>query len=150
MTDPKTPYIDQRTDVEQLRAQEMEKVEADCRQRMTKIRQNAHMKDVVQLKEVTLPASLRAHALEIRPLHQLHALAETRVRELMDGHLIEMRRQQSVQGLEQLRSHFVHREWAFIKGPFPNMYKEGEREAEKLLTRLEYETASRRRGKPQK
>ena len=71
--------------------------------------------------------------------------AEARLRELLDGHILELRRAHSVSALEQLRSHFLHREWNVLKGVYPELHREGEREAEKLLLRLEYETDVRRK-----
>ena len=125
--------------------EEMQQIEVECHQRMIKIRQNMHMKDVTQLREVPLSEALRPHVLEIRSLHQLADAAEQRMRELLDGHMVEMRRQRDVNGLQQLRSHFLHREWTFLKGVYPVLYREAETESEKLLVRLEYESDSRRR-----
>ncbi len=126
-------------------ARELEKLEAECSMRMTKIRQNSHMKDVVQLKDVAIPDVLRPKLHEIRALHQLTTATDARLRELLDGHIMELRRAHSVSALEQLRSHFLHREWNVLKGVYPELHKEGEREAEKLLLRLEYETDVRRK-----
>ena len=123
----------------------LENVNVECHQRIIKIRQNSHMKDVAQLKEVTIPEELRAHLAEIRTLHQLAEAAELRMRELLDGHLVELRAQRDMQGLEQLRSHFIHREWAHLKGNFPLLFRQAETESEKLLVRLEYETDAKRR-----
>lgn len=70
------------------------------------------------------------------------------MRELLDGHLIELRRQSNLPALEQLRGHFLHREWTFLKGSFPLLYREAETESEKLIRRVEYETQARRRSRP--
>lgn len=129
-------------------AVETQAVEADCFQRMTKVRQNTRMKDVLQLKEVTLSERLRPYAIQIRALHQLEVAAELRMREILDGHMVELRAQHDVAGLEQLRSHFLHREWSHLKGVYPLLYRTAETESEKLIVRLEYETDSRRRKKP--
>lgn len=128
-------------------AVETQAVEADCYQRMTKIRQNARMKDVLQLKEVTLSEKLRPFTVQIRALHQLEAAAELRMREILDGHLVELRAQHDLPALEQLRSHFLHREWSHLKGVYPLLYRAAETESEKLIVRMEYESDTRRRKK---
>ena len=128
-------------------AAETQAVEADCNQRMTKIRQNTRMKDVIQLKQVTLSEKLRPYALHIRALHQLEEAAELRMREILDGHLVELRAQHNLPALEQLRSHFLHREWSHLKGLYPLLYRNAETESEKLIVRMEYESDSRRRNK---
>jgi len=133
--------------VSQTLIEEMQAIEVECHQRMTKIRQNMHMKDVAQLKEVPLSETLRPHVLEIRSLHQLDAAAEQRKREILDGHIAEMRRMRDVNALQQLRSHLLHREWSFLKGVYPVLYREAESESEKMLVRLEYESDSRRRSR---
>jgi hypothetical protein len=46
-------------------------VEEDCHQRMAKIRQNARMKDILQLKEVTLNEQMRPLMMQNRALYQL-------------------------------------------------------------------------------
>ena len=122
-------------------------VEDDCHQRMTKIRQNTRMKDVVQLKEVPLSPKLRPFMVQIRALHQLDAAAELRMREILDGHLVELRAQRNLPALEQLRGQFLHREWSHLKGVYPLLYRAAEIESEKLIVRLEFETDSRRRKK---
>ncbi|MEO8103603.1 MAG: hypothetical protein ABI790_13840, partial [Betaproteobacteria bacterium] len=87
-------------DATALLAAETQAVEADCHQRMTKIRQSPRMKDVLQLKEVTLSEKLRPFMLHIRALHQLQEVAELRMREILDGHLVELRAQRDLPGLE--------------------------------------------------
>ncbi len=120
-------------------------IEVECRLRMTKIRQVSRMKDVLQLKEVCLEEELRTRAPEIRGINQLQLAAENRMREILDGHMVELRAQRDVQMLEQARSHFLHREWSCLKGVFPLVYREAEVESEKLLGRLEREMDVRRR-----
>jgi DNA-binding CsgD family transcriptional regulator len=122
-------------------------VEEDCHQRMAKIRQNARMKDILQLKEVTLNEQMRPLMMQNRALYQLEAAAELRIREILDGHLVELRAQRDLSALEQLRSHFLHREWSHLKGVYPLMFRTAEVEAEKLVVRLEYEFDSKRRKK---
>lgn len=129
-------------------AVETQAVEAECSQRMSKIRQNTRIKDVLQLKDVQLSDKLRPFSLQIRALHQLESAAELRMREILDGHLVEMRAQRDLVALEQLRSHFIHREWTHLKGVYPLLYRMAETESEKLLARLEHETDSRRRSRP--
>ena len=120
-------------------------IEVECRLRMTKIRQVARMKDVLQLKEVRLDTLLSKRGPEIRGINQLLLAAEMRMREILDGHMVELRAQRDVQMLEQARSHFLHREWSCLKGVFPLLYREAEVESEKLLGRLEREKDVRRR-----
>ena len=120
-------------------------IEVECRLRMTKIRQVSRMKDVLQLREVRLEEALRTRAPEIRGINQLQLAAEMRMREILDGHMVELRAQRDVQMLEQARSHFLHREWSCLKGVFPLLYREAEVESEKLLGRLEREMDVRRR-----
>ena len=120
-------------------------IEVECRLRMTKIRQVSRMKDVLQLREVRLEEELRTRAPEIRGINQLQLAAEMRMREILDGHMVELRAQRDVQMLEQARSHFLHREWSCLKGVFPLLYREAEVESEKLLGRLEREMDVRRR-----
>lgn len=122
-------------------------VEEDCHQRMAKIRQITRMKDVLQLKEVTLSDQLRPLMLHNRAIHQIEAAAELRMREILDGHLVELRAQRDLPALEQLRSHFLHREWSHLKGTYPVMFRTAEVEAEKLIVRLEYESDSKRKRK---
>ncbi len=120
-------------------------VEVECRLRTTKIRQVARMKDVLQLKEVRLDEALQSRALEIRGINQLALAAEVRMREILDGHMVELRAQRDVQMLEQARSYFLHREWSCLKGVFPLLFREAEIESEKILGRLEREMDVRRK-----
>ena len=120
-------------------------IEVDCRVRMTKIRQVARMKDVLQLNDVRLEGQLRTRAPEIRGINQLQLAAETRMREILDGHMVELRAQRDMQKLEQARSHFLNREWSCLKGVFPLLHREAEVESDKVLARLERESEVRRR-----
>jgi hypothetical protein len=126
----------------------IQELDTECRQLISKIRQKSHMKDVAQLANVNVPEPLRPRLAELRAVTQLHEAAEQRMRELLDGHLIELRRLASLPALEQLRGHFMHREWAFLKGNFPLLYREAETESEKLIRRVEFETNARRRSRP--
>ncbi len=103
------------------------------------------MKDVLQLNDVRLDDDLHARAPEIRGINQLQLAAEIRMREILDGHMLELRAQRDVQMLEQARSHFLHREWSCLKGVFPMLYREAEVESEKILSRLEREMDVRRK-----
>ena len=120
-------------------------IEAECRMRATKIRQVSRMKDVLQLREVILENELRTRVTEIRGISQLQLAAEARMREILDGHMVELRAQRDVQTLEQTRSYFLHREWSCLKGVFPLLYREAEVESEKVLGRLEREMDVRRK-----
>lgn len=120
-------------------------IEAECRMRTTKISQVSRMKDVLQLKDVPLEVELRTRAPEIRGISQLQLAAEIRMREILDGHMVELRAQRDVQMLEQTRSYFLHREWSCLKGVFPLLYREAEVESEKILGRLEREMDVRRK-----
>ena len=120
-------------------------IEAECRMRATKIRQVSRMKDVLQLREVVLDNELRTRVTEIRGISQLQLAAEARMREILDGHMVELRAQRDVQTLEQTRSYFLHREWSCLKGVFPLLYREAEVESEKVLGRLEREMDVRRK-----
>jgi hypothetical protein len=120
-------------------------IEVECRMRMTKIRQVSRMKDVIQLKEIPLDGELFAKKPEIRGINQLEIAAEMRMREILDGHMVELRAQRDMQMLERTRSYFLHREWNCLKGVFPLLYREAEVESEKLISRLERETDVRRR-----
>lgn len=120
-------------------------IEAECRMRTTKIRQVSRMKDVLQLKDVPLEVELRTRAPEIRGISQLQLAAEIRMREILDGHMVELRAQRDVQMLEKTRSYFLHREWSCLKGVFPLLYREAEVESEKILGRLEREMDVRRK-----
>lgn len=120
-------------------------IEAECRMRTTKIRQVSRMKDVLQLKDVPLEVELRTRAPEIRGISQLQLAAEIRMREILDGHMVELRAQRDMQMLEQTRSYFLHREWSCLKGVFPLLYREAEVESEKILGRLEREMDVRRK-----
>lgn len=125
-------------------------VEMDCHMRQTKIRQSSNMKAVAQLSDLVLRDDLMENSHKIRGLTQLHHTAEARMRDLMAEHMLELRAQNDLGMLEQLRSHFLHREWSFLKGSYPLLYREAEVESEKLVQRIERESETRRqrmRGK---
>ena len=120
-------------------------IEVECRMRTTKIRQVSRMKDVLQLKDVRLDEAIQSRAVEIRGISQLGLAAEVRMREILDGHMVELRAQRDVQMLERARSYFLHREWSCLKGVFPLLFREAEIESEKILGRLEREMDVRRK-----
>ncbi len=125
--------------------QQLAELDSECRFRQIKIRQSASMKDVSQLKDVEMRGEVRNRAHEIAGPKALENAAEKRMRELLDGHLMELRGQRDVLALDALRSQFLHREWVFLKASFPLLYREAEIESEKLVIRLERETESRRK-----
>lgn len=125
--------------------QQLAELDVECRFRQTKIRQSASMKDVMQLKDVEMRGELRNRAHEITGPKALETSAEKRMRELLDGHLMDLRGQRDVPALDAMRSQFLHREWVFLKASFPILYREAEIESEKLIIRLERETESKRK-----
>ena len=125
--------------------QQLAELDVECRFRQTKIRQSASMKDVMQLKDVEMRGELRNRAHEITGPKLLETTAEKRMRELLDGHLMDLRGQRDVPALAAMRSQFLHREWVFLKASFPILYREAEIESEKLIIRLERETESKRK-----
>ena len=120
-------------------------LEVECRFRIAKVRQSASMKDVLQLRAVEMRGEVANRANEIGGPKALDIAAEKRVREILDGHLLDLRGQRDVGALEALRSQFLHREWVFLKASFPILYREAEIESDKLLIRLERETDAKRK-----
>ena len=111
-------------------------LELECRFRQIKVRQAARMRDVVQLQSLDIRGDLVSHTSEIRGLKQLAFGCEARLRELMGGHLVELRAQSDLQTFIQLRSHFQHREWGYLKASYPLIFREADGEAERLERRL--------------
>ncbi|MFN6169864.1 MAG: hypothetical protein ACK46J_07480 [Burkholderiales bacterium] len=125
-------------------------LELECKYRMVKIRQARHMRDVLQLGMLDIRGEVASHQNEIRGLRQLHIACENRMRELMGSHMLELRGMRDLQRLIQMRSHFQHREWVYLKGTFPLMFREADSEAERIERRLEREAEQqgrRQRGK---
>ena len=125
-------------------------LELECKYRMVKVRQAGRMRDVVQLGVLDIRGEAVSRQNEIRGLRQLQIACENRMRELMGSHMLELRGMRDLQLLIQMRSHFQHREWAHLKGPFPMMFREADSEAERIERRLERETEQqgrRQRGK---
>ncbi len=115
-------------------------VEIECKYRQTKIRQAARMKDVVQLANVDIRGDLVSRANEIRGLKALQQAAEARLRELIGGHLLELRNMRDLGLLIQMRSHYQHREWGYLKAIQPMLFREADAEAERIERRLERES----------
>ena len=125
-------------------------LELDCKYRIVKVRQAGRMRDVAQLSVLDIRGEAVSRQNEIRGLRQLQIAGENRMRELMGSHMLELRGMRDMQTLMQMRSHFQHREWAHLKGPFPMMFREADAEAERIARRLERETeqqGKRQRGK---
>ena len=106
---------------------------------MVKIRQTGRMRDVVQLGVLDIRGEAVSRQNEIRGLRQLQIACENRLRELIGSHLLELRGMRDLQLLIQMRSHFQHREWAHVKGPFPMIFREADAEAERIERRVERE-----------
>ena len=125
-------------------------LELECKYRMTKVRQAARMRDVVHLSLLDMRGDVVSRQNEIRGLRQLQIACENRLRELMGSHLLELRGMRDLQTLIQMRSHFQHREWTYIKGAYPMMFREADSEAERIERHLEREKelqGKRQRGK---
>ena len=125
--------------------QQLATLEVECRFRLSKVRQSASMKDVMQLRAVEMRGEVANRANEIGGPKALDLAAEKRMREILDGHLMDLRGQRDVGALDALRSQFLHREWVFLKASFPSLYREAEIESDKLLVRLERETDAKRK-----
>jgi hypothetical protein len=116
---------------EQIAAMELE-----CRFRQIKVRQASRMRDVIQLQSLDIRGELVSRTSEIRGLKQLALGCEARLRELMGSHLVELRAQTDLATLIQLRSHFQHREWGYLKASYPLIFREADSEAERNERRL--------------
>ena len=123
----------------------LKEFDIECHFRQTKIRQSSNMKDVMQLKDIASRGALRLRIHEISGPKALAMTAENRMRELLDGHLMDLRAQSSVAAMDALRSQFAHREWMYLKAAYPIMHREAEIAAERMLIRLERETEDKRK-----
>ena len=123
----------------------LKEFDIECHFRQTKIRQSSNMKDVMQLKDIAARGALRLRIHEISGPKALAMTAENRMRELLDGHLMDLRAQSSVAAMDALRSQFAHREWMYLKAAYPIMHREAEIAAERMLIRLERETEDKRK-----
>ncbi len=121
-------------------------LELECKYRQVKVRQAARMKDVAQLMAVDFRGELASRQSEVRGLKQLQIACENRAKELIGHHLLELRAIRDMDLLIQMRSHFQHREWSFLKGPFPLLFREADSEAERIERNLarELEAQSKR------
>jgi hypothetical protein len=131
-------------------AEQLAALELECKYRMVKVRQAGRMRDVVQLGVLDIRGEAVTRQNEIRGLRQLQIACENRMRELMGSHMLELRGMRDLPLMIQMRSHFQHREWAHLKGPFPMMFREADAEAERIERHLERETEQhgrRLRGK---
>ena len=131
-------------------AEQLAALELECKYRMVKVRQAGRMRDVVQLGVLDIRGEAVSRQNEIRGLRQLQIACENRMRELMGSHMLELRGMRDLPLMIQMRSHFQHREWAHLKGPFPMMFREADAEAERIERHLERETEQhgrRLRGK---
>jgi hypothetical protein len=125
-------------------AQQLDALELECKFRTVKLRQAARMKDVVQLCKIEIRGDLTSRQSEIRGLKQLQLAGEARLRELIGSHMLELRNIRDLQLLIQMRSHYQHREWAFLKAIHPMLFREADGEAERIQRHLERETDSKR------
>jgi hypothetical protein len=117
-------------------------LEIECKFRQVKVRQAARMKDIAQLMTVDLRGELASRQSEVRGLKQLQLACENRAKELIGHHLIELRALRDMELFLQMRSHFQHREWTFLKGPFPLLFREADSEAERIERNLTRELES--------
>jgi hypothetical protein len=124
-------------------------LEVECKYRQVKVRQAARMKDVAQLAVVDMRGDVITRQSEIRGLKQLQLACESRMRELIGGHMLELRNIRDLGLFIQIRSHYQHREWQFLKGGYPMLFREADGEAERIERNLERNTEldkQRRRG----
>lgn len=122
-------------------------LEVECKYRLLKVRQSNRMKEITQLVTLDLRGDLVKYSAEIRGLKQITLAAEARLRELIAGHLLELRNIRDLQRLVQMRSHYQHREWAHLKASFPMLFREADSEAERLERHLAREVEAARRAK---
>lgn len=131
-------------------AEQVAALEIECKYRQVKVRQAARMKDVAQLMSVDVRGEIASRQWEVRGLKQLQIACENRAKELIGHHLLELRAIRDMDLLIQMRSHFQHREWGFLKGPFPLLFREADSEAERIERNLARELESqnkRQRGR---
>jgi hypothetical protein len=125
-------------------------LEIECKFRQVKVRQAGRMKDVAQLLAIDVRGEMVSRQSEIRGLKQLQISCEQRMRELIGSHLLELRNIRDLGLFQQMRSHYQHREWGFLKGPYPMLFREADSEAERIERNLEREQdqqSKRRRGR---
>ena len=125
-------------------------LEVECKFRQMKVRQSGSMKDVAYLAAIVIRDEATSHQSEIRGLKQLELACEARMRELIDAHMLELRNLRDLGLFVQMRSHYQNREWNYLKGPYPMLFREADGEAERIerhLTRESVLQKERQRGK---
>jgi hypothetical protein len=137
-----TPFSAAPTIAEQIGALEIE-----CKYRLLKVRQSNRMKEITQLMTLDLRGDIVKASAEIRGLKQLTLASEARLRELIAGHLLELRNIRDLPRLIQMRSHYQHREWSYLKATFPTLFREADAEAERFERHLTREVSLERRAK---
>jgi len=124
-------------------------LEIECKYRQVKVRQSTRMKEVAQMGVIDIRGEVMSRQSDIRGLKLLELTCESRMRELIGGHILELRNIRDVGFFIQMRSHYQHREWQFLKGNYPMLFREADGEAERiernLLRNVELEK-QRRRG----
>lgn len=132
----------------QTLAQQIDAMEIECKYRQVKVRQAARMKDVAQLASVDIRGELMTRMSEIRGLKQLQLACESRMRELIGSHMLELRVIRDLGYFVQMRNHFQNREWLYLKASYPMLFREADGEAERLerslKQQLELESQKRR------
>ncbi len=124
-------------------------IDGECKFRQIKVRQAKSMKDVAHLGAVVIRGEATSRQSEIRGLKQLHLACEARMRELIGGHMLELRNLRDLTRFIQMRSHYQHREWVFLKGSYPMLFREADGEAERIerhLARENEQQNQRRKG----
>lgn len=124
-------------------------IDSECKFRQMKVRQAKSMKDVAHLGAVVIRGEATSRQSEIRGLKQLQLACEVRMRELIGGHMLELRNLRDLTRFIQMRSHYQHREWIFLKGPYPMLFREADGEAERIerhLTRENDQQNQRKKG----
>ena len=130
--------------------QQIDAMEVECKYRQVKVRQAARMKDVAQLANVDIRGELMTRMSEIRGLKQLQLACESRMRELIGAHMMELRVIRDLGYFVQMRSHFQNREWLYLKASYPMLFREADGEAERIERYLKQQMeldSQKRRGK---
>jgi hypothetical protein len=130
--------------------QQIAAMEIECKFRQVKVRQAARMKDVAQLAQVDIRGDLMTRMSEIRGLKQLQLACESRMRELIGGHMLELRNIRDLGLFVQMRSHYQNREWLYLKASYPMLFREADGEAERIERNLKRQLeldSQRRRGR---
>jgi len=111
-------------------------LEIECKYRQVKVRQSTRMKEVAQMAVIDIRGEVMSRQSEIRGLKQLELACESRMRELIGGHMLELRNIRDTGLFIQMRSHYQHREWQFLKGNYPMLFREADGEAERIKRNL--------------